>query len=91
MISKSLSQYREPPKPWRSCSEPDQTYSRLHAEDEGNTVLLETFDLPQSRGLSSCFTLEGKARSDTLGTRLIFNQPFLSKSIKFQKLRRSDT
>lgn len=56
--------------------------------DEGNTVLLETFDLPQSRGLSSCFTLEGKARSDTLG--LIFNQPFLSKSIKFQKLRRTD-
>ena len=49
MISKALSQYREPPKPWRSCPEPDQTYSRLHAVDEGNTVLLETFDLPQSR------------------------------------------
>lgn len=90
MIWKSLSQYREPPKPGRSCSEPDQTYSRLHAVDEGNTVLLETFDLPQSRGLSSCFTLKEKARSDTLGTRLIFNQPFLSKSIKFQKLRRTD-
>lgn len=90
MIWNSLSQYREPPKPGRSCSQPDQTYSRLHTVDEGNTVLLQTFDLPGSWGLSSCFPLEGKARSDIQGTRLIFIQPFLSKSIKFQKLSGSD-